>query len=138
MEVRSADVPDAKALVGLLRQLGYERDVEAVAEDLRARSGGDVIVATTDGDVVGLLSMTVHRQFHWGAPVASIESLVVDENARSAGIGSALLTEAVGRAREARCILVELHSNQSRSEARRFYEREGFTVTSNYFVRTLR
>ena len=33
--------------------------------------------------------------------------------------------------------IVELHSHSSRAEARRFYERHGFEVTSNYFIKQL-
>jgi ribosomal protein S18 acetylase RimI-like enzyme len=68
---------------------------------------------------------------------ASVESLVVAETARSTGVGKALLAAAWDRARAAECILIELHSNMARTRARAFYERQGFTVTSNYFVRVL-
>jgi ribosomal protein S18 acetylase RimI-like enzyme len=50
--------------------------------------------------------------------------------------GHTLVDAAVDRARQAGCTLVELHSDLAR--ARAFYERQGFHVTSNYFVRTLR
>ena len=82
-------------------------------------------------------AMKIHRQLHWGALVASIESLVVDERDRSGGIGAALVEAAVESARASQCKLVELHSNEHRTQARRFYERQGFEVTGNYFVRQL-
>ena len=33
--------------------------------------------------------------------------------------------------------IVDLHSHRSRVDARRFYERDGFEVTSNYFIKQL-
>jgi GNAT superfamily N-acetyltransferase len=137
MEVRTAEVGDSGQIVRLLRQLGYDRDIVAVEDDIRSGAAGDVIVAATEDDIVGVLTMKIHRQFHLGAVVASIESLVVDQGERSRGIGAALVEAAVETARGSQCRLVELHSNHHRTQARRFYEREGFEITSNYFVRQL-
>jgi ribosomal protein S18 acetylase RimI-like enzyme len=137
VEIRRAQGSDSEAIVRLMAQLGYELDRGSVEDDISTGSGGEVLVAVVDGETVGVLAMNVHRQVHWGANVASIESLVVDASARSAGVGAALIDAGVQRAQEANCILVELHSNHERLRARRFYEREGFTVTSNYFVRRL-
>ncbi len=135
--MRAAVVGDGSQIVRLLRQLGYDRDIVSVEDDIRSGAAGDVIVAASDDHIAGLLTMKIHRQFHWGALVASIESLVVDERDRSGGIGAALVEAAVECARASQCKLVELHSNQHRTQARRFYEREGFEVTGNYFVRQL-
>lgn len=132
--MRAAVPGDSGEISRLLEQLGYQRDSRSIESDLRAGSVGHVVVATVDGRVVGLLAMLIHRQLHQGAEVASIEALVVDEHARSGGIGSALLNAAVERARGGGCALVELHSNQERHAARRFYEQHGFRVTSSYFV----
>jgi PhnO protein len=137
VDIRAAAAPDSDAIVRLLGQLGYDRDQQSVESDLATGDGGDVIVAVDGDRVVGMLALKIQRQFHWGASVASIESLVVDESARSGGVGSALVDLAVQRAQTAHCLLIEVHSNRDRTRARRFYEREGFTVTSNYFVRAL-
>ena len=137
MEVRMAEVADSGQIVRLLRQLGYDREIGAVEDDVASGAAGSVIVAATEDGIVGLLTMKIHRQFHWGAVVASIESLVVAESERSGGIGAALVEAAVDIARASQCRLIELHSNHRRTQARRFYERQGFEVTSNYFVRQL-
>ena len=136
--VRLAEARDADDAVRLLDQLGYARDAQAVAADLRTRAGGSVYVAVSNSDVIGLLALSVHRQFHWGAPVASVDALIVAASVRSRGVGAMLLDAAVTEAREQGCILIELHSNRRRRRARRFYERYGFEVTSTYFVKPLR
>ena len=137
MKVRVAEVDDSEAIAGLLRQLGYERESNSVASDLIAGSAGEVIVALLDDRPIGFLTLSIRRQLHRGTAVASIDSLVVDEKARSSGIGAALVDAAVQRATDAECVLVELHSNRERTQARQFYERMGFHVTGNYFVRPL-
>ena len=137
MEIRDAQERDLARVAELLGQLGYEPGSDALASDLATGAAGDIFVASDDSEVVGMLALRIHRQIHWGATIASIDALIVDERARSGGIGAALVAHAVDRARSAGAILVELHSNGARADARRFYEREGFAVTSNYFVRHL-
>ena len=137
IEVREADENDVPAVARLLGQLGYAPSEEILRSDITSGEAGDVLVASDGRRVVGLLTLKLHRQLHWGAAVASIEALVVDEGARSEGVGAKLVASAVERARSVGAILVEVHSNHARSDARRFYEREGFVVTSNYFVRRL-
>jgi GNAT superfamily N-acetyltransferase len=136
--VRLAETRDSRDAVRLLDQLGYTPDPDGVAADIQTGAAGVVYVAVSDGRVVGLLALSVHRQFHWGAPVASVDALVVDATIRSHGVGAMLLDTAVAHARQQRCILVELHSNRRRRRARRFYERYGFEVTSAYFVKPVR
>jgi GNAT superfamily N-acetyltransferase len=53
----------------------------------------------------------------------------VDGRYRSHGIGQYLFTWATARAREAGCHLVQLTTDASRPDARRFYERLGFVAS---------
>ncbi|MND02080.1 aminoalkylphosphonic acid N-acetyltransferase [compost metagenome] len=48
---------------------------------------------------------------------------------RSAGIGKALLRWAIARARERGCRFVQLTTDKSRVDARRFYEALGFVAS---------
>ncbi|HEX3883089.1 MAG TPA: GNAT family N-acetyltransferase [Stellaceae bacterium] len=48
---------------------------------------------------------------------------------RGAGIGEALVRDAIERDRSARCGLVQLTSDRSRRDAHRFYERLGFAAS---------
>jgi ribosomal protein S18 acetylase RimI-like enzyme len=138
MNVRAAEPGDAADVVRLLGQLGYTRDEPSTRADLVRGEAGMVLVAVGgEHRVVGLLTMKTHRPFHLDMLVATIDALVVAEEQRSSGIGAALLAAAAERAMAAGCRFVELHSSVTRTEARRFYEREGFRITSNYFVRPL-
>lgn len=136
--VRPAEAADSHEAVRLLGQLGYDRDLEGVIHDLRTGTAGPVYVAVAGGQVVGLLALSVHRQFHWGAPIASVDALVVDGTNRSRGVGAELLDAATAHAVREGCILIELHSNRRRRRAHQFYRRQGFEGTSVYFVKHLR
>jgi GNAT superfamily N-acetyltransferase len=136
--VRPAEASDSHDAVRLLAQLGYDRTADSVEEDLRTGAAGLVFVAVADGQVIGLAAISVHRQFHWGARIASVDALVVDNRHRSRGAGAILLDAAMARAEREGCILIELHSNRRRRRAHQFYKRQGFQGTSTYFVRHLR
>ncbi len=63
-----------------------------------------------------------------------VDDLVVDDDARSGGVGSALLDHLVDRARTLGCHSLELDSGHQRVDAHRFYLREGLTDASRHFV----
>lgn len=135
-EVRPAVPTDAPVISGLLGQLGYRVPVAHI--DLRI-SAGDVsaLVAEDEARVVGVLGYSTRRHLHRDALVTSIDSLVVDAAFRSLGVGAALVNAVCERARGLGVGMVDLHSHISRTGARRFYERQGFEVTGNHFVRHL-
>jgi len=66
-----------------------------------------------------------------------IDDLVTTEAARSQGVGRALLASLTQRAREAGCRVIDLDSGVHRSDAHRFYMREGLTISSFHFLRPL-
>ena len=74
-----------------------------------------------------------HGKYDWAADVAVTirNALRADVPAivRLPKIGEQLVLEAVARARAAGCGLVQLTSDASRVDARRFYERLGFQAT---------
>jgi ribosomal protein S18 acetylase RimI-like enzyme len=53
----------------------------------------------------------------------------VDGKARSAGMGRAMVEHAIERARERGCHIVQLTTDKSRPEAKRFYESLGFVAS---------
>jgi len=66
-----------------------------------------------------------------------VDDLAVAASARSRGVGGALLAELVARARAAGCHLLDLDSALHRSDAHRFYIREGLPITAFHFGRML-
>jgi GNAT superfamily N-acetyltransferase len=66
-----------------------------------------------------------------------VDDLVVASGSRSSGVGSALLSELTARARRAGCSFIDLDSALHRSDAHRFYIREGLPIVSFHFGRAL-
>ena len=93
-------------------------------------------MAELDDDVVGVVAITTRRQFQRAGNLVTIDTLVVDEAHRSRGIGERLVDVALEAAARNNAQAVEVVSALRRVEARRFYERLGFEVTANYFVRS--
>jgi GNAT superfamily N-acetyltransferase len=141
--VRPATRDDLPRLVELLSQLSldaprepaaaraeHERAFEEIVADPRQR----LFVAERDGVVVGTLCLIVVPNLsHRGTPYALIENVVVDESARSSGVGDAMMVRAVAEAKTMGCYKVALTSNKRRPDAHRFYERLGFKATSEGF-----
>jgi len=126
--IRPAETRDAAALARLIGQLGYPAAEAEIVERLALMEaeGRAVLVAESEGAVVGCLSTSVMRVLHRPAPVGRISMMVVDEARRGRGIG-ARLVEAAERTLAAQgCTMIEVTSNQRRTEAHRFYERLGY------------
>lgn len=90
----------------------------------------ELIVAEKDGAIVGMLQLTfIPYLTYQGGWRALIEGVRVASSARGQGIGAALLTWAIDRAREKCCHLVQLTTDKTRPDALAFYERLGFRAT---------
>ena len=66
-----------------------------------------------------------------------VDDLVTTEASRSRGVGRELLTELARRAQAAGCAVLDLDSGVQRADAHRFYMREGLTISSFHFARSL-
>jgi GNAT superfamily N-acetyltransferase len=92
-----------------------------------------VLVAEDKGVLVGIC--TAYQDLHsvrYGYR-AWVEDLAVDPERRSEGIGKALLDAAKAWARERGATHLELDSALARTDAHRFYEREGSEYKSFSF-----
>ena len=135
---RATDVPD---IVRMLADdpLGAtrERDVTPLPESyacvflaIDGDPNNELVVAEQDGRVVGVLQLTfIPYLTYQGGWRALIEGVRVDARARSQGLGRALFEWAIGRARERGCHLVQLTTDKTRPDARRFYEGLGFVAS---------
>ena len=137
--VREAALEDVPRIVAMLvdDSLGQSRedpDDLAPYDAAFVRIAGDpgevLVVAELDGQVVGTLQLSVLPSLsRRGALRGQLEGVRVAAHMRGAGVGEQLVRWALERARAEGCELVQLTSDSSRTGARRFYERLGFTAS---------
>jgi PhnO protein len=83
------------------------------------------LVYETDGEIAGFLNLRFEEQLHHCSKIAEILEFSVLASARSRGIGKELLESASTVAKEHGCEQIEAASGRQRSDAHRFYQREG-------------
>jgi ribosomal protein S18 acetylase RimI-like enzyme len=99
-------------------------------EEIDADKNNELIVAELDGVVVGTLQLTLTPSISFqGGRRSTVESVRVAARYRGQGIGRELMLFAIGRARAAGCVSMQLTTNMERREAHRFYENLGFKGT---------
>lgn len=138
--LRRAVTGDVPALVALLADDPLGAGRETTDGDLAPyrRAFGLVdadpahvlLVAVEGDDVVGTLQLTVVPGLaRGGALRGQIEAVRVAGVARGRGLGAAMVGWAVAESRRRGCVLVQLTTDKSRTDARRFYERLGFVAS---------
>ncbi len=99
--------------------------------------GAEMAVAVRDAKVVGITVFRVLEKTHTGRDLYC-DDLVTDEPRRSGGVGHALMAYMERLALERRCDAFSLDSGTRRGGAHKFYFREGMTITSFHFQKSLR
>jgi GNAT superfamily N-acetyltransferase len=118
---------------------GDLRPYAAALDEITATPGNTVLVAEVDGRVVGMYQLLIFRHLQErGGWCAEVESVHVDASVRSSGIGSAMMDDALARARRAGCYRLQLTSNVARPDAQRWYRRLGFVASHAGFKYYLR
>jgi len=103
-----------------------------------ARERSTIFVAEGDGRLAGLCSAYVDLDSVRFGTRCWVEDLVVDPERRSRGTGKALLDAAKDWARDHGATHLELDSGMARTDAHRFYEREGPSWESKCYAWDLR
>jgi ribosomal protein S18 acetylase RimI-like enzyme len=95
--------------------------------EIESDKNNELIVAETDGLVVGTLQLTFTPSLSFqGGKRATVESVRVDARFRGRGIGQELMKWAIERARRENCVSMQLTTHSERKDAHRFYENLGF------------
>ncbi len=129
--VRVASVGDAEAIAGLSDQLGYPADDDMLRKRLSALLGStldSVYVAEANGAVVGWIHVFASVRLE-SVAMAEIGGLIVDEPHRGKGVGERLVKEAEGWAQRLGLSRIRVRTRATRTEAHRFYAREGYRRT---------
>jgi len=139
LEIRAAVPDDVPAIVAMLADdpLGAQRESPddltpylGALERLSTDPNQHLVVAIREGRVVGTLQLTVIPGLsRKGATRSIIEGVRIHAEERGSGLGTQLIEWAIDESRRQDCQLVGLTSDVTRTDARRFYERLGFTAS---------
>jgi GNAT superfamily N-acetyltransferase len=143
-EVRAARPDEAEAIVPLYEWLfappgsvpgawDARRASVALRQAIESHDCAVLVAEADDGALIGFI--TGYQDLHsvrYGYR-AWVEDLAVDPERRSQGVGKALLDAAKDWARERGATHLELDSALARTDAHRFYEREGSQYKSFSF-----
>jgi len=105
----------------------------AMVERMRETEGFRLAAVVEDGQIRAVAGFRRLEMLYCGV-ILSIDDLVSDEAQRSSGHGKRLLDWLKAEARATGCGQVHLDSRLSRTDAHRFYAREGFETLGYHFV----
>jgi GNAT superfamily N-acetyltransferase len=156
MPIRPAALSDAQAISRLLTQLEYPGTPDFLEVRLAAmlRDPAETLLVweepARDADplegeplpagpprILGVVSLHFIPQLALRGDFARISYFAVDDSARSKGIGRAMEEEATRLAREHGCELLEVHCHSRRTQAHRFYTRQGYEELPKYLIKRL-
>ncbi len=119
------------------RQLRPQLDVDYVNQMLCIfADGGRMVVATDDDSVVGVAVYRIYQNTFEGRQLY-VDDLVSDIDARSMGIGKALMNHMMRIAKAEACVAFNLDSGVQRAQAHKFYFREGMVVSAFHFAKAV-
>jgi GNAT superfamily N-acetyltransferase len=131
--IREVKADEAGRIVELLSQLWPERDVDTVAvRGIVERYVEDpsywIVGYQEDGALRGVITMSFRWTFFHEGKAAIIEDLVVEEDYRQRGIGTALVHFVENEVAEhGRARAIEVSSDLHREDAHAFWEKCGYS-----------
>lgn len=143
---RRATTADLRAIVALLADdvLGAAREnpgdpaYDAAMAAIAADANQLLAVADLRGRIVGCLQVSfIPGVSHRGAWRGQIESVRIGADQRGSGLGRRMMDWAIEQCRARGCRMVQLTTDKSRTDARRFYESLGFVASHEGMKRAL-
>lgn len=141
MEIRQITLNDLDKVFNLLNDLYHQKLIFDIFQEIYKSKLDDkncyYIVAIENGKIVGVLTSELQTKLHRAKKQIFIEDLIVAEEYRKKGIGTALLQNAIDYALQNNCEIVELTSYIDNENAHKFYETNGFLKHSYKFKKYL-
>jgi len=140
MGIRKAKLDDWKQISSLLNQLDYpntEKFIKDKLETLLLDNNEELVVYEENQEVIAFISIHFIPQIAVKGDFARISYFAVDSSIRSKGIGRMLEEYCTELATKRKCDRIEVHCHSRRTDAHRFYERQGFTESPKYFIKLL-
>lgn len=122
---------------GVHRQLRPQMPADYAAKMQRVFAGGGRMLLAVEGQRVVGVAIWRSTENTFAGLYLYVDDLVVDESLRARGVGRLLLSGCEQIARELGCAALLLESGTQRTQAHKFYFREGMTIDSFSFRKTL-
>jgi GNAT superfamily N-acetyltransferase len=144
--IRLATIHDcrkcARLLLGQLAEHGVdateEKLVKILEKVLSHKTNGFILTARSRGSIVGVAYVAIILSAEHCGKVGWLEELYVMPECRSKGIGAALLTAVLERARKLGIVAIDLEVDVAHRRAESLYRRFGFrSLDRSRWVRTL-
>ena len=135
MEVQLVNSELELELVGrILLQLRPQFDLSSLISQIKEQQKGGYQIAyvKSENKVLCVAGFVVGKKLAWGKHIY-IDDLVTDEEHRSTGAGSFLISWFKDYAKEIGCKQIHLDSRIQNFPAHRFYLRERFNIASHHF-----
>lgn len=141
MEIRTATKDDLLEVVKMLAddELGKTREVlsdplpdhyQIAFDEIQIQNGNDIFVAVTGEKIIGCYQLTlIPNLSRSGMLRAQIEGVRVHKDWRGKGVGETLIRDAISKAENAGCGMVQLTTDKKREKAIHFYEKLGFEAS---------
>lgn len=140
-ELRRATLTDSEAVYGLvceLKQKAYDRQTFTAGFAANLNNPNQHYqLALVNGEIVGLIGLQIMFPLNLNCWIGEIQELVILPQMRGRNIGQQLLRWAEEQARRSGASLMELSSGKVRTDAHRFYLREGYQQSHFRFKKAL-
>jgi PhnO protein len=128
--IRSAFKNDSADIARLIVELaGNSGETSPITAEYAAQyletPGSHILLAEEDRRVVGLLSYSIRANLYHAGDTCLIEELIVQESARSRGIGGRLIEALFQRLAGLNCVEVSVTTMPDNQKAVAFYESHG-------------
>lgn len=140
-EMKNSDL----STVGVLaEQLGYPANIADLTRRfhtiMKSQNHKLFVARNEDQQVVGWVHVGKEMSSLLADDRADIGALVVDIHVRGQGIGASLIKSAEKWAAERNLKIVRVRSNMKRTDAHRFYQRQGYEIVKSWhlFTKTLK
>lgn len=135
LDIREAKSEDLQHVLFIYREAGLDTegsldqaDASEILKRLKAYPNYKVFVAETEGQIVGTFALLVMDNLaHKGVRSGVVEAVGVLPAFQGKGIGKEMMRFAMKRCKDDGCYKMTLSSNETRTDAHKFYESLRFT-----------
>lgn len=140
MNIRIATGEDAPKISSLLFQLGHPMPAGKLVDKIQylINHPDHLLVVYDDIEAAAVMSVHFIPQLAKEGELAVVSYLIVDESVRNNGVGKALEEYCLAVATARHCDRIEIHCNIRRTDAHRFYERQGYQEERKHFRKKIR